>query len=54
VTAAAGVDRFSPIRIESEFFVNIPDPARSGHDLVTPQGEPIRYEGRTHLLVIDD
>lgn len=50
---APTVDRFSPIRVETEFEVNIPDPLQPGHDLVVREGVPIRYRGRINLLVVD-
>jgi hypothetical protein len=50
---AAAVDRFSPIRVETEFEVNIPDPLNPGQDLVIREGLPIRYRGRIDLLVVD-
>lgn len=50
---APAVDRFSPIRVETQFEVNIPDPLNPGHDLVAPEGIPIRYQGRIDLLVMD-
>lgn len=50
---APAVDRFTPIRVETDFEVNIPDPAVPGTSLVTPDGEEIRYRDRVDLLVID-
>jgi len=50
---AAAIDRFSPIRVESEFEVNIPDPFQPGNDLLIQEGVPIRYRGRINLLVVD-
>ena len=50
---APAVDRFSPIRVETEFEVNIPDPLDPGHDLVAPEGVPLRYRGRIDLLAVD-
>ncbi len=56
---APTVDHFTPVRVETDFEVNIPDPANLGADLVssdllTPGGDPIRYTDRVDLLVIDD
>ncbi len=50
---AATMDSFSPIRVESQFEVNIPDPFQPGRDLAWREGVPIRYRGRIHLLVVD-
>ena len=50
---APAVDRFSPIRVEAQFEVNIPDPFNPGQDLVAPEGIPIRYKGRIDLLAVD-
>jgi hypothetical protein len=50
---APAVDRFSPIRVETQFEVNVPDPLNPGQDLVSPEGVPIRYQGRVDLVAID-
>ncbi|HKP84749.1 MAG TPA: hypothetical protein VJZ26_01555, partial [Blastocatellia bacterium] len=50
---APTIDRFSPIRVETEFEVNIPDPLQPGEDLVAQEGVPLRYRGRINLLVVD-
>jgi hypothetical protein len=47
---APGVDRFSPVRVECAFEVNLPDPAGGGRELVLDDGRPIRYQGRVDLL----
>jgi hypothetical protein len=51
---APGVDRLSPVRVESDFEANLPDPARDDGELVLPDGRPVRYQGRLDLLVIDE
>lgn len=52
---APTADNFWPVRVESDFVVQIPDPDRPGEDLVTPDGaREIRYEGRVDLLVVDE
>ncbi|MGH3930154.1 MAG: hypothetical protein ACRDTF_09280 [Pseudonocardiaceae bacterium] len=56
---APTVDYFTPARVETDFDVNIPDPASLGSDLLssdllTPDGDPIRYTDRVDLLVIDE
>jgi hypothetical protein len=51
---APTVDHFTPVRVESDFEVNIPDSATPGAGLVSPDGDPIRYTDRVDLLAIDD
>ena len=48
------LDRFAPVRVETDFLVNIPDPVNPGWDLVTALGEPVQYRGRIDLLVVDE
>ncbi|MGH3885449.1 MAG: hypothetical protein ACRDSZ_02590 [Pseudonocardiaceae bacterium] len=50
---APAVDHFTPIRVETDFEVNPPDPAAPGANLLTPDGEEIRYSDRVDLLAID-
>jgi hypothetical protein len=50
---APGVDAFSPVRVETDFDANVPDPAEMGVDLVAPGGGPIHYQGRVDALVVD-
>jgi PD-(D/E)XK nuclease superfamily len=50
---APSVDHFTPIRVGTDFEVNVPDPAQPGINLLTSTGEEIRYHGRVDLLVID-
>ena len=50
---APTVDHFTPIRVDVDFEVNIPDPARPGISLLTAAGDEARYCGRVDLLVID-
>ena len=51
---APAVDRFWPVRVETDFDVQIPDPDSPGADLVAPAGEPVRYGGRVDLLIVDE
>jgi hypothetical protein len=51
---APGVDRFSPVQVESTFEVNLPDPAGGDRELVLADGRPIRYRGRIDLLAGDE
>lgn len=50
---APSVDYFTPIRIDTDFEVNIPNPAAPGLNLVTQDEREIRYGDRVDLLVID-
>jgi len=50
---APTVDDFSPVRVETDFRVRIPDPRQAGRDLAEPSGEAIEYEGRIDMLVVD-
>jgi len=50
---APGVDAFSPVRVDTDFDANVPDPANMGVDLVVPGGGPIHYQGRVDALVVD-
>ena len=52
---APALDRFWPVRVETDFEVQVPDWRSPGEDLVVPDGgEPIRYHGRVDLLVVDE
>lgn len=51
---APSVDHFTPVRVHTDFDVNVPDPATPGSDLLTSDGEPIRYTDRVDLLAVDD
>lgn len=50
---APTVDQFTPIRVDTDFEVNIPDPAQPGSNLLTPAGDEVRFSGRVDLLAID-
>ncbi|MEA2505295.1 MAG: hypothetical protein QOG36_2338, partial [Actinomycetota bacterium] len=50
---APGVDAFSPVRVDTDFDANVPDPTTMGLDLVAPGGGPIHYQGRVDALVVD-
>ncbi|CAN5865973.1 hypothetical protein BH23ACT8_BH23ACT8_23270 [soil metagenome] len=50
---AVTVDRFSPVRVDTDFDVNLSDPADPEWDMRGPDGEPIRYRGRLALLAVD-
>lgn len=51
---APAVDRFWPVRVESDFDVQVPDLRHPGSDLVSPDAQPIRYTGRIDMLVVDE
>lgn len=51
---APTVDRFSPIRVESDFDALVADPADPDSGLVDSHGAAIRYTGRIHLLATDE
>ncbi len=52
---APAVDRFWPVRVETDFDVQVPDWRSPGEDLVVPGGrEAIRYQGRVDMLVVDE
>lgn len=51
---APSADRFWPVRVETDFFIQIPDPWHDGQDLLAPTAGEIRYEGRIAMLVIDE
>jgi hypothetical protein len=50
---APTVDRFAPVLVETDFEVNVFDPARPGTGLLTAAGEPIRYSGRIDMMAVD-
>ena len=50
---APATDRFSPVLVETDFEVDVLDPARPGSGLVTPAGQVIRYTGRVDLMAVD-
>ena len=53
---APTIDRFDPIRVATDFEVNVPDPCHAGQDLAAPATMPllpIRYRGRCDVLALD-
>jgi hypothetical protein len=48
---AATLDDFASIFADHEFWAPIPDPDNPGHELVSPEGWPIRYLGRIDQLI---
>jgi hypothetical protein len=51
---APAADRFWPVRVETDFDIQIPDPSTEDTDLVTPDGRVVRYGGRVDLLLVDE
>ncbi|MDQ6840590.1 MAG: hypothetical protein M3137_20210 [Actinomycetota bacterium] len=51
---AASIDHFAPVRVESEFEAQIPDPACPGSSLPTDRAGAVLYVGRIDALVIDE
>ncbi|MGH9040436.1 MAG: hypothetical protein ACRDZ3_09405 [Acidimicrobiia bacterium] len=52
---APAVDRFWPVRVETDFDVQVPDWRSPGDDLVVPgRQDAIRYQGRVDMLVVDE
>jgi hypothetical protein len=51
---APHVDRFAPVLVETDFEVNVLDPATPDTALTTGQGDPIRYRGRIDLMAVDE
>jgi hypothetical protein len=51
---STSVDRFTPVRVEAEIEVPVPDPLEPGCDLGTPDGRGVRYRDRIPLVLIDD
>lgn len=50
---APTVDRFTPVRVETDFEIDIPDPTRPDEDLTTADGLAIRFRGRIAMLTVD-
>jgi len=51
---APSADRFWPVRVETDFDVQIPDPSTADTDLVSGDGRVVRYGGRVDLLLVDE
>jgi hypothetical protein len=51
---APAADRFWPVRVETDFDIQIPDPSMEDTDLVAPDGRVVRYGGRVDLLLVDE
>lgn len=51
---APTVDDFTPIRVQFDLDVPVPDPADPDRHLLSPSGERVRYRDRVHLAVMGD
>ncbi|MEA2502338.1 MAG: hypothetical protein QOD01_2449 [Actinomycetota bacterium] len=51
---AQTVDHFTPVRVETDFQVSVPDPADPIRDLVGADGAAVHFAGRVELLVVDE
>jgi hypothetical protein len=49
-TWSARVDRFTPVRVEADVEVPVPDPQRPGDDLSTTAGQRVLYQDRIRLV----
>lgn len=50
---APAVDLFTPLRVETDVLVSIPDPADPRHDLAAADGAAVHFSDRVDLAVID-
>jgi hypothetical protein len=51
---APQADRFAPVLVETDFEVNVLDPAQPDAALITDRREPIRYVGRIDMMAVDE
>jgi hypothetical protein len=51
---ARSLDRFTPLRVEADVYVHVPDPARPSANLRAGDGGPVRYHDRIGMVVVDD
>jgi hypothetical protein len=47
-------DRFAPVLVETDFEVNVLDPAEPDAALVADGGDPVRYAGRIDMMAVDE
>jgi hypothetical protein len=50
---APEADVFTPLRVETDFHVTIPDPADPRRDLAAADGSAVHFAGRVRALVVD-
>ncbi len=48
------VDWFTPMRVEADVEVPVPDPSQPDRHLATPDGQRVRYRDRIPLVLVDD
>lgn len=48
---AEAIDSFTPLRVETDIEVHIPDAAQNGAELAGPDGGPVLYRDRVDLVV---
>jgi len=53
-TWSARVDRFTPVRVEADVEVPVPDPLQPGDNLSTTAGQRVLYQDRIRLVLVDD
>ncbi len=51
---APTVDHGTPLRVDADVDVHVPDPVLPDTHLATRTGEPVRYRDRIDLVVVDD
>jgi hypothetical protein len=51
---ARPLDRFTPLRVEVDAYVHVPDPTRPAANLLAGDGAPVRYHDRIGMVVVDD
>jgi hypothetical protein len=51
---APGVDHFTPVRVQYDLDVAVPDPGRPQAHLATRAGHAVRYRQRVALVAVDD
>jgi hypothetical protein len=51
---AAGVDRFTPVRVEADVVATVPDPVLTERSIGTADGEPVHYRDRLPMIGVDD
>ncbi len=48
------VDHFTPVRVEVDVEVPVPDPLRPGDNLSTAEGQRVLYRDRIRMVLVDD
>lgn len=50
---APTMDRFTPVRVETDFEIDIPDPTHPDANLTTADGLAVRFRGRIDMIIVD-